>query len=61
MHRTIEKHTTNSKNCIPTVGGDFDAELGPGCGRNKRGDWMNRSAQHDVQKDSWEANDLQIS
>ena len=53
MYRTIEKHTTNCKNCIPIVGGDFNAELGPGCGTectsvgkhtlnggNNRGDWM---------------------
>ena len=53
MYRTIEKHTTNYQNCIPTVGGDFNAELGPGCGTectsvgkhtlngaNTRGDWM---------------------
>ena len=51
--RTIEKHTTNSKNCIPIVGGDSNAELGPGYGtectsvgkhtlngENKRGDWV---------------------
>ena len=53
MHRTIEKHTTTSKNCIPIVGGDFNGKLGPGYGlectsvvthtlngENKRGDWM---------------------
>ena len=32
MNRTIEKHTTNCKKCIPIVGGDFNAELGPGYG-----------------------------
>ena len=32
MYRTIEKHTTNYKKCIPIVGGDFNAELGPGYG-----------------------------
>ena len=55
MYRTIEKHTTNSKHCIPIVGGDFNAELGPGYGTecksvgrytlnesNKRGDWLKR-------------------
>ena len=53
MYRTIEKHTTNYNKCIPIVGGDFNAELGPECGTectnvgkhtlntgNKRGDWM---------------------
>ena len=53
MYRTIEKHTTSRKNYIPNVGGDFNAELGPGYGTectsvgkhtlnggNKRGDWM---------------------
>ena len=43
------KHTTNSKNCIPIVGEDLNAELGPGDGivgkhtfngGNKRGIWM---------------------
>ena len=53
MYRTIEKHTTNCTKYIPIVGGDFNAELRPGCGSectgvgihalnegNKRGDWM---------------------
>ena len=53
MKRTIEKHTENCKRYIPTIGGDFNAELGPGHGNecnsvgrctlnegNKRGDWM---------------------
>ena len=55
MHKTIDKHTTNCKKYIPIVGGDFNAELGLGCGTectsvgrhtqrinegNKRGDWM---------------------
>ena len=53
MYNTIEKHTTNWKRYIPIVGGDFNAELGPGHGTecmsvgrytlnegNKRGDWM---------------------
>ena len=54
VYRTIEKHTRNSNKCIPIVGGDFNAELGPGQGTdctsvgkhtrnggNKRGGWMN--------------------
>ena len=53
MYRTIEKHTENCKRYIPIVGGDFNAEPGPGHGTecksvgrytlnegNKRGDWM---------------------
>ena len=49
----IEKHTENCKRYIPIIGGDFNAELGPGHGNecmcvgrytlnegNKRGDWM---------------------
>ena len=56
MYKTIEKHkkhTANCKNYIPIIGGDFNAELGPGHGTectsvgrytlnegNKRGDWM---------------------
>ena len=53
MYKTIEKHTTNCKRYIPIVGGDFNAELGPGNGNecksvdrytlnegNRRGDWM---------------------
>ena len=53
MYRTIEKHTTNDRNCIPIIGGDFNAELGPGQGTectsvgkhtlnggNKRVDWL---------------------
>ena len=53
MYKTIEKHMTNNKNCIPIIGGDFNAELGPGRGTecksvgkytlnesNKRGDWL---------------------
>ena len=44
---------TNNKKCIPIIGGDFNAELGPGKGAecksvgkytlnesNKRGDWL---------------------
>ena len=53
MYRTIEKHTTNCKNFIPLVGGDFNVELELGSrtectsvgkhtlnGGNKRVDWM---------------------
>ena len=53
MYKTIEKHMTNNKKCIPIIGGDFNAELGPGKGTerksvgmytlnesNKRGDWF---------------------
>ena len=53
MYRTIEENTDNCKRYIPTIGGDFNAELGPGHGnecksvrrytlneRNKKGDWM---------------------
>ena len=53
MKKTIEKHTTNCKRYIPIVGGDFNAELGPGLGTecfsvgrctlnegNRRGGWM---------------------
>ena len=55
MYKTIEKHTASCKRYIPIVGGDFNAELGPGHGTecksvgkhthtlnggNKRGDWM---------------------
>ena len=53
MYKPIEKHMTNSKKCIPIIGGDFNAELGPGRGTecksvgkytlnesNKRGDWL---------------------
>ena len=52
-YRTNEKHTNYSKHCIPIIGGNFNAELGPGYGiecssvgkhtlngGNKRGDWM---------------------
>ena len=55
MYKTIEKHMTNNKKCIPIIGGDFNAELGPGKGTecksvgkytlnesNKRGDWLKR-------------------
>ena len=53
MYKTIERHMTNNKKCIPIIGGDFNAELGPGKGTecksvgkytlnesNKRGDWL---------------------
>ena len=53
MYKTIEKHMTNNKKCIPIIGGDFNAELGPGKGTecksvgkytlnesNKRGVWL---------------------
>ena len=32
MYKTIEKHMTNNKKCIPIIGGDFNAELGLGKG-----------------------------
>ena len=32
MYKTIEKHTANYKRYVPTVGGDFNAELGLGHG-----------------------------
>ena len=28
MYKTIEKHMTNNKKCIPIIGGDFNADLG---------------------------------
>ena len=31
MYKTIEKHTTNDRNCIPIDGGDSNAELWPEC------------------------------
>ena len=53
MYKTIENHMPNNKKCIPIIGGDFNAELGPGKGSecksvgkhtlnesNKRGDWL---------------------
>ena len=53
MYKTIEKHMTNNKKSILIIGGDFNAELGPGKGTkcksvgkytlnesNKRGDWL---------------------
>ena len=53
MYKTIEKHMVHSNKYIPIIGGDFNAELGPGKGterksvvrytlneRNERGDWL---------------------
>ena len=53
MHKTNEKHMLNNNKYIPIIGGDFNAELGPGKGTecksvvnytlnesNKRGDWL---------------------
>ena len=53
MYKTIEKHMTHCDKYIPIIGGDFNAELGPGKGTerksvgrytlnegNKRGDWL---------------------
>ena len=53
MYKNIENHMSNNKKCIPIIGGDFNAELGPGKGSecksvgkhtlnesNKRGDWL---------------------
>ena len=53
MFKTIEKHMVHSNKYIPIIGGDFNAELGPGKGTerksvvrytlnesNKRGDWL---------------------
>ena len=53
MYKIIENHMPNNKKCIPIIGGDFNAELGPGKGSecksvgkytlnesNKRGDWL---------------------
>ena len=53
MYRTIENHTNSNKKSIQIVGGDFNAEKGPGYGvervtvgphthkeGHKRGDWM---------------------
>ena len=53
MYKTIEKHMANCNKYIPIIGGDFNAELGPGKGTerksvggytlnegNKRGDWL---------------------
>ena len=51
--KTIEKHLVHNNGYIPIIGGDFNAELGPGKGTerksvgrytlngsNKRGDWL---------------------
>ena len=53
MYKTIEKHMAHCNKYIPIIGGDFNAELGPGNGTerksvgrytlnegNKGGDWM---------------------
>ena len=53
MYKTIEKHVAHRNTYIPIIGGDFNAELGPGNGTerksvgrytlnegNKRGDWL---------------------
>ena len=53
MYKIIENHMPNNKECIPIIGGDFNAELGPGKGAecksvgkytlnesNNRGDWL---------------------
>ena len=53
MYKTIEKHMAHCDKYIPIIGGDFNAELGPGNGTerksvgrytlnegNKRGDWL---------------------
>ena len=41
VHKTILK-TIEKENCAKIIGGDFNAELGPGegVGANARGDWM---------------------
>ena len=65
VYRSIEKLTKSDKKNIQVVGGDFNAESGPGFGvervsvgphtlkeGNKRGDWITKlhSTQHDVLK-----------
>ena len=53
MYKTIEKHMAHCNKYIPIIGGDFNGELGPGKGMerkrvceytlnegNKRGDWL---------------------
>ena len=53
MYKTIENHMVHNNKYIPIIGGDFNAELGPGKGTerksvgrythnesNKRGDWL---------------------
>ena len=53
IYKTIEKHMVHNNKYIPVIGGDFNAELGPGKGTerksvgrytlnesNKRGDWL---------------------
>jgi len=36
MYKTIEKHVAHSDKYIPSIGGDFNAELGPGKGTETR-------------------------
>ena len=55
MYKTIEKHMSNNKKCIPIIGGDFNAELGPGKGSELL------CAQHDVQKNTAETDVLRLS
>ena len=56
MYKTIEKHMAHCDKYIPIIGGDFNAELGPGKGTerkrvgrytlnegNNRGDWLKSS------------------
>ena len=40
MNKTIEKHMTNIKKCIPIIGGDFNAELGPAKGAECKKYWQ---------------------
>ena len=49
MYKIIEKHTVHSNKYIPIIGGDFNAELGPGnvkvwadtlSTRVIKGDWL---------------------
>ena len=55
MYRSIEKLTNFKKKNIQIVGGDFNAELGPGYGERRLDEAMAdvtklHSTQHDVQK-----------
>ena len=36
MYKTIEKHMAHCNNYIPIIGGDFNAELGPGNGMERK-------------------------
>ena len=40
MYKTIEKHMLNNKKYIPIIGGDFNAELGPGKGTECKSCWQ---------------------